>query len=150
MKNRERMKKEAIEESEVDKEGEAISTGAAAPPSVASKLGKTRDVAAPAAANPSVGSDEGTFRMPTEDSKGNGADGAKGEGDPNPSTEKGRNNRGKLMELFEVQLLVVACIGLDIVFSTMELIMTYNVTSLSIVPLNVQMSLLRVIQSFTG
>ena len=65
------------------------------------------------------------------------------------SGKSGRNG-GKLMELYEVQLLVCVLIGLDILFSTLEFVMSYNVTSLSLVPLNLQVGLLRVVQSFTG
>ena len=54
------------------------------------------------------------------------------------------------MELYEVQLLVCLLIGLDILFSNVEFVMSYNVTSLSLVPLNLQVGVLRVVQSFTG
>ncbi|GMI12610.1 hypothetical protein TrLO_g13012 [Triparma laevis f. longispina] len=64
------------------------------------------------------------------------------------SSAQSANDKGKLMELFEVQLLVLSCIGLDILFSVVELIMTYNTESF--LPLSTHMSLLRAIQSFTG
>mmetsp|Transcript_19319 Transcript_19319/g.35882 ORF Transcript_19319/g.35882 Transcript_19319/m.35882 type:complete len:338 (+) Transcript_19319:56-1069(+) len=138
-KNRQRMKQEAEDElvnSSVD-DGKDVGEKS----TIASKLNNGKSIAADNNSTPDV------FCIPTKDSP---ALTTSSTSDPTNSstTNKNVNDKGKLMELFEVQLLVLSCIGLDILFSVAELIMTYNTESF--LPLSTHMSLLRAIQSFTG
>jgi len=133
VKNRQRMKKEAEQEASLTDEGDDVATTTNPAKTIASRL----NAGEPLGGTP--------FCMPVEEER---------EGGEKPGVDAAKakakvNDKGKLMELFEVQLLVLTCIGLDIFFSVLELIMTYNDTS-GLLPLSAHMSLLRVIQSFTG
>ena len=137
VKNRQRMKMEAEQEASLtDEIDDAQETTNQVSKTIASKLNAGKPLGG------DVKKDD-VFCMPAEEERS-------GNSEPDVSAAKAKaNDKGKLMELFEVQLLVLTCIGLDIFFSVLELVMTYNDTS-SLLPLNAHMSLLRVIQSFTG
>ena len=126
------MKKEAEQEASLTDEGDDVATTTNPAKTIASRL----NAGEPLGGTP--------FCMPVEEER---------EGGEKPGVDAAKakakakvNDKGKLMELFEVQLLVLTCIGLDIFFSVLELIMTYN----ALFPGNDYIHQLKLITQFIG